>query len=87
VDMGWRKIFPPPISMTSGPRRKDFPPISSTNVGIFLPHYFLIKTYEAHSLFLLFDNNLSIASTLVWFSTFFRRCVTIESSLPLVHSF
>jgi hypothetical protein len=48
-----------------------------------LPHDFVIKTYEACSL-LLFDNNLSIASTLVLLSTFFRRCITIESSLSLV---
>jgi hypothetical protein len=31
---GIEENFPPPISMTSGPRRKNFPPISSTNVGI-----------------------------------------------------
>jgi hypothetical protein len=29
---GMEEIFPP-ISMTSGPGRKNFPPISSTNVG------------------------------------------------------
>jgi hypothetical protein len=58
-----------------------FSKLNITCFEIFLPHDFVINICQAHSLFLLFDNNLSIASTLVLLSTFFHHCVTIESIL------